>query len=145
MTRLLQDFLNDPSASFRSLEQELLLKSILLKVLYILGVLLTSLGKTLTYLLSSSLSISKVTIVIIPLIGLKLDLLRRAKEYNILCNIFEDTRTFNNLTLVSIETIVSSRFISLVEELINSSSLDQIIIDEVYFIISSSTYKSIMF
>jgi superfamily II DNA helicase RecQ len=145
LTRLLQDFLNDPSASFRSLEQELLLKSILLKVPYILGVLPTSLGKTLTYLLSSSLSISKVTIVIIPLIGLKLDLLRRAKEYNIPCNIFEDTRTFNNLTLVSIETIVSSRFISLVEELINSSSLDRIIIDEVHLIISSSTYRSIMF
>ena len=124
MTRLLQDFLNDPSTSFRSLEQELLLKSILLKVPYILGVLPTSLGKTLTYLLSSSLSISKVIIIIILLISFKLDLLRRAKEYNILYNIFKDTRTFNNFTLVSIKIIVSSRFISLIKELINFNNLD---------------------
>jgi superfamily II DNA helicase RecQ len=145
LTSLLQEFLQDNKASFRSLEQELLFKSILLKVPYILGVLPTSIGKSLIYLLTSSLSISKVTIVIIPLIGLKLDILRRAKSYNIPCNIYEDTKTFNNLTLVSIETIVSSMFISQVENLINSRSLDRIIIDEFHLLISSSSYRSIMF
>jgi superfamily II DNA helicase RecQ/predicted RNA binding protein with dsRBD fold (UPF0201 family) len=142
---LLQEFLQDNKASFRSLEQELLLKSILLKVPYILGVLPTSIGKSLTYLLSSSLSISKVTIVIIPLVGLKLDILRRAQAYNIPSNIYEETSTFSNLTLVSIETIVSPNFISLVEGLIYSSSLDRIIVDECHLLITASSYRSIMF
>ena len=142
---MLKEFLQDPLASFRSLEQELLIKSILLKVPYILGVLPTSSGKSLSYLLTSSLSISKVTIVILPLVGLKLDILRRAKEFNIPCSIFEETREFKNLTLVSIESIVSSTFVGLVQELINSSSLDRIILDECHLLISSSSYRSIMF
>jgi len=144
LTSLLQEFLQDNQASFRSLEQELLLKSILLKVPYILAVLPTSIGKSLIYLLSSSLSISKVTIVIVPLVGLKADILRRAQAYNIPSTIYEDSQTFSNITLVSIETIVSSRFISLVEGLIQSSSLDRIIIDECHLLISTTSYRNIM-
>jgi superfamily II DNA helicase RecQ len=114
LSSLLKEFLQDNNASFKSLEQELLIKSILLKIPYILVVLPTSIGKSLAYLLTSSLSISKVTIVILPLVGLKQDILRRSKEFNIPSIIFEDTKQFQNLTLVSIETIIEGTFISLV-------------------------------
>ena len=117
----------------------------LLKVPYILAILPTSIGKSLAYLLTCSLSISKVTIVIIPLVGLKADILRRAKEYNIPSTIYENSKEFSNLTLVSIETITSPTFISLVQGLINSNSLDRIIIDECHLLISLSSYRSIMF
>ena len=145
LSSILQEFLQDNKASFRSVEQELLIKSILLKVPYILGILPTSSGKSLSYLLTSSLSISKVTIVILPLVGLKLDILRRAKEFNIPCSIFEENKEFKNLTLISIETIVSSTFISLVQDLISNNNLDRIILDECYLLISSSSYRNIMF
>ena len=145
LSNLLKDFLGDSSASFRSLEQELLIKSIILKVPYILAILPTSIGKSLSYLLTSSLSISKVTIIIIPLVGLKNDILRRASEFNIPCNIYENNREFKNLTLVSIETITSNYFISQVKELINSNNIDRIIIEECHLLISASSYRSIMF
>ena len=142
---LLQDFLQDNNSNFRSQEQELLIKSFLLKVPYILGVLPTSIGKSLSYLLTSSLSISKVTIVILPLIGLKLDILRRAKTFNIPCNIFEENHEFSNLTLVSIESITEDIFITLVQSLINNNNLDRIILDECHLLITALNYRSIMF
>ena len=145
LSSLLQEFLQNSSASFRSLEQELLVKSILLKVPYILGVLPTSIGKSLAYLLTSSLSISKVTIVILPLVGVKLNILERASEFNIPCSIFEEALEFKNLTLISIETIVSPTFRGLVQGLISSNSLDRIIIDECHLIISSASYRNIMY
>jgi superfamily II DNA helicase RecQ len=117
----------------------------LLKVPYILGVLPTSIGKSLSYLLTSSLSISKVTIIILPLVGLKLDILRRASEFNIPCSNFEETREFKNITLISIETIIKDSFISLVQALINNNSLDRIVFNKCYLLISSSSYRSIMF
>ena len=90
LSSILKEFLQDPTASFRSLKQELLIKSILLKIPYILAVLPTSIRKSLAYLLISSLSISKVTIVILPLIRLKYDILKQAKEFNIPYSIFEE-------------------------------------------------------
>ena len=145
LCRLLREFLNDEAASFRSLEQEFLIKSILLRVPYILGVLPTSSGKSFSYLLTSALSISKVVIIIIPLVGLKSDILRRAREFNIPCTIYEEARTFENLTLVSIESIVTSSFIRQVQGLITSSKLDRIIIDECHLLITARSYRSIMF
>jgi hypothetical protein len=77
-------------------------------------VLFTSSRKLFSYLLTSSLNISKVTIIIISLVGLKSNILRRAKEYNISYNIYKKTRIFENFTLVSIKLIINSSFISLV-------------------------------
>jgi hypothetical protein len=142
---LLKEFLQDNNVSFKSLEQELLVKSILLKVPYILDILLINNGKSLSYLLTSSLNINKVTIIIISLISLKMDIFRRVKEFNISCLIYEENNIFTNLTLISIESIISSNFISLVKDLINNNKLDRIIFDECHLLITSSSYRSIMF
>ena len=80
-----------------------------------------------------------------PLVGLKYDILRRAREFNIPCSIFEENQEFKNLTLISIESITNPTFISLVQSLINSSNLDRIIIDECHLLISASNYRIIMF
>ena len=145
LTFILQDFLGDSTASFRSFEQELLVKSILLKVPYILGVLPTSAGKSLSYLLTSSLSTSKVTIVITPLVGLKSDIARRAKEFNIPYSLYEDNREFKNLTLVSIESIISDSFLQNVRDLIDSNKIDRIVLEECYLLFTASSYRSIMY
>jgi len=114
LSNILKEFLNNKNAEFRSLKQELLIRFILLKVPYILAVLLTSIGKSLSYLLTSSLSTSKYTIIILLLIGLKLNILKKAKEFNIPCSNYKEENLFTIITLISIETIVSNTFISLV-------------------------------
>jgi superfamily II DNA helicase RecQ len=142
---LLQDFLGNNLAIFKIAEQRLLLEAILLKIPYILGILPTSSGKSLTYLLTSALSTSTATIVIAPLVALKVDLLRRAKEFNIPCSIYEESYEVKALTLVSIESIRSSSFIATIKSLIASNKLDRIILDECHLLITSKSYRSIMY
>lgn len=144
LTSLLREFLCDPSAMFRIKEQELLVKAILLKVPYILAVMPTNSGKSLGYLLTSALSTSKITVVIIPLVGLKQDILQRAKGFNIPCSNYERGRATTTLTLASIEAVVQEDFIFLLRMLIEEKRLDRIIVDECHLLISSKHYRPIM-
>ena len=142
----MKEFLNVKSATYTCKEQELLVKNILLKVLYILGILATSKGKSLSYLLTVSLATSKVTIVIVPLVGLKQDLLERAKGFNIPCTIYKQSRSFSNLTLISTETIVQDlEFISSLKVLQTKQRLDRIVFNKYYLIIIAKIYKSVMY
>lgn len=143
---LLREFLNKQDALFCCTEQELLLQSMLLKVPYILGVLATNKGKSLSYLLAASLTTSKITLVVLPLVGLKENILTRAREFGIPCCIYEKEHSFAPLTLLSIETIVEqASFVFLVKNLIEEGRLDRIIIDECHLLITSRTYRSIMY
>ncbi|KAJ8060796.1 hypothetical protein OCU04_009881, partial [Sclerotinia nivalis] len=102
-------------------------------------------GKSLSYLLTSSLITFKITIVIIPLIVLKADILNRAKSFNIPCSVWEENREFKNLTLISIESIIKESFIVKLIELINEKKIDRFIIDKCHLLITSSHYRNIMF
>ncbi len=146
LLNLLREFINNSNAVFTCMEQENLIKSMLLKVPYILGILGTNKGKSLSYLFTSSLATSKYTIVILPLVGLKINMLQRAQDFNIPCSIFEDTEAFNILTLVSLETIITNQnFGNLVDSLIIDNKLNRIIFDECHLIITSRSYRSIMY
>jgi len=145
LSTLLQEFLNSPRATFKIREQELLIRAILLKVPYILAILPTNSGKSLSYLLTSSLSTSRISIIILPLVGLKQDILRRAKEFNIPSTIYEEERGVSTLTLVSIESIVRGDFIFLLKRLIEEERLDRIIIDECHLLLTSANYRPIMY
>ena len=124
------------------------MKSILLKVPYILGVLATNKGKSLSYLLTASLITSKITIVVLPLVGLKVDLLRRTRDFKIPTSIYEKSSSFTTLTLVSVETMVgddTADFIGSLVRLIQEDKVDRIVMDECHLLITSRTYRSIMF
>jgi hypothetical protein len=80
---LLKEFLDNSQAGYKSREQKALVKATLARVSYIVAIIATNRGKSLSYLLTSSLSNFKVSIVIIPLVGLKLDIQKQALEFNI--------------------------------------------------------------
>jgi hypothetical protein len=146
LSNILKDFLWYPAASFRSLKQKFLIRSILLKVPYIIGILPINTRKSFSYFLISFLSISKVTIIIISLIGFKNDILRHTtNKFNILYSIYKNTKEFKNLTLINIKSITSKFFIFRVNILIDSNNLDRIIIKEYYLFISTGSYYNIMF
>jgi hypothetical protein len=109
-------------------------------------ILLISTRKSFSYFLTSFFSINKVTIVIIPLIGLKNNILKYiTNKFNIPYNIYKDTKKFKNLILISIKSITNKFFIFQVNILIDSNSLDQIIIEEYYLLILARNYCNIMF
>ena len=103
---LLKEFLNNPNAIYKIREQELLVKAILLKIPYIFSILPTSSRKSLSYLLTASLNTSNITIIIVPLLGLKHDIIRRAKEFNIPVSNFKEEKEAKTLTFVFIKTII---------------------------------------
>src|ERR1700721_1613408 len=142
---LLKEFLNNLNAIYKIREQELLVKAILLKIPYIFGILLTSSRKSLSYLLTASLNTSNITIVIVPLLGLKHDIIKRAKEFNIPVSSFKEEKEAKTLTFVSIETIIQPKFLFLLRSLVEDKKLDKIILDKCYLLITSSSYRSIMF
>ena len=122
------------------------MKGILLRVPYVLGVLATNKGKSLCYLLTSSLVTSRITIVVLPLVGLKKDILRRTKDFEIPTSIYETSNTFATLTLISIETIVdNTTFLGSLTRLIQEGKVDRIVMDECHLLITSRTYRSVMF
>lgn len=73
--------------------------------------LATNQGKSLSYLLASSLVISNITFVIILLVGLKQGIQKIAAEFNIPCSIFKIEQEFSTLTLLGIETVRNTDFI----------------------------------
>ena len=145
LNNLLKEFLNDSKAVYKTEEQVLLVKAILLKVPYILAVLPTNSGKSLSYLLTSSLSTSKVTLVILPLVALKKDIKRRSLEFNIPVSQWEHSQEFKSLTLISIDTIENPKFRESISNLINNHLLDRIILDEFHLLYTTSSYRFIMF
>ena len=143
---LLKEFLNVPIAAFTYAKQETLIKAVLLKVPYILSILGTNKRKSLSYLFTSSLATSKYTIVILPLVRLKVNMLQRAQDFSIPCSIFEESNTLSTLTLVSLETIVTNNhFGTLLNSLIVSNKLDRIIFDKCHLLITLSSYQSVMY
>jgi hypothetical protein len=100
-----RDFFNNKGTFFKYLEQKLLVKSILLKVPYILKILATNKRKTLSYFLTASLITSKITIAVLSLVGFKADFLKKTKDFRILTSIYKNSNSFATLTLVSIETV----------------------------------------
>ena len=145
LLNLLREFLSNAEACYKSQEQELLVRSTLLKAPYILGVLATNQGKSLSYLLASSLVTSNITLVIIPLVGLKLNIQERAAEFNIPCSVFEKEQEFSTLTLLSIETVRNANFIFKVKDLVSQERLDRVVVDECHLLFTSRSYRPIMF
>ena len=143
LDRFLQEFLDNPEAKYNTPEQKALVKAILLKVPFIIGVLPTNSGKTFSFLLTCSLQNSKVTIAIIPLVGLKQNILSKAREYNIEASDYNKDSNFSNLTLVSVETLLSEDFLVKLEALNRREQLDRIIFDEIHLIITQASFRTI--
>ena len=116
-----------------------------MKVPYILAILPINLGKSLSYLLTSSLSTSKVTLVILPLVALKKDIKRRSLEFNIPISQWEYNQEFKSLTLISIDIIKNPKFKESINNLINNNLLDYIILNKFHLLYTTSSYRFIIF
>jgi hypothetical protein len=122
-----------------------LVRSILLKILYILAILPTNTGKLLFYLFMNIFSFNKIIIVIIFLKNLKSNVFRRTREFNIFYNIYKNNQEFKNLILISIESIIFNVFIFNFKNLIKFNNLDQIILKKYYLLISAVFYCFIIY
>ena len=89
LDHMLKEFMQDDQVTFRSPEQRQAFHLIMKQVPYLFLVLPTAAGKTTLFLFGASLATSQVTIVIVPLISLKLDLSRKAAALGLQPTIWE--------------------------------------------------------
>ena len=148
LTQLLREFLNDETAIFRSPEQQDAFYYLMMHIPYLLLILPTAAGKTTLFLMGASLFEEQVTIVIIPLISLKLDLLDKAKALGLSPTIWDPSLVAlpadSRIILVQIEHVVYPSFLEMANALISQRRLARVIWDECHLIPLSKSYRSIM-
>lgn len=110
----LRTFLNNPNARFTCPEQAVLLELMVQGKQSILGILGTGTGKTTIIMLHAKLyGKGRITIVVLPLSGLRYDLERRARGFCVSISQWNPSGTFNedaSIIYVSIEHLGFEKF-----------------------------------
>jgi superfamily II DNA or RNA helicase len=112
------------------------------QVVVILG---TGSGKTMLITLSASLADAGTTILVLPLVALRNDLLRRFREVGIQPLIWTPlTQRTASLVIVSVELACSEQFLEYSQSLVMRQELRRVIIDECHLTITASDYRQSM-
>lgn len=124
---------------FRGLQEDGL-KLILKGTSPILIIMGTGRGKSLFFLLPTLISTSdSLSIIIVPLISLRHDLLRRCNELNIRIDIwnYKNTELFGQILLITPESVFTSRFSEFLGRQKIQNRLDRIYLDECHVILDA--------
>ena len=91
---------------------------------------------------------AEVTIVIVPLIALRQDLIRRCREYGIshwhynnVDRMQERLHAVPHLVFVDVESAVTQHFMAFLKQLHDSGRVDRFILDEAHLVVTSSHYR----
>ena len=136
-----------PGARYRSQKQADAMQLVLDGIGQVVAVLGTGEGKSLLYMLPSRLRGAGTTVVIVPLIGLKQDLIRRCEEMRLGYKVWvareeEGGRIVGcALVLVSAEEAVSKAFLKYLNRLEAGNALDRVVFDKSHLVLTASEYR----
>jgi hypothetical protein len=105
-------------------------------------ILATGSGKPMIILVGVSLAEARTTILVVPLVALRNDLLSRFNKAGIQPLLWTtETRRSASLVLVSVEAACSEHFLEYAQRLAMRQQLDRVIIDECHLTITASDYR----
>ena len=138
-----------PGASYRSAHQRQALEYILQGSSEVIAVLQTNEGKSLLYLLPCQLPGACTTVVVLPLVVLKQDMLRRCQDAGIEAIMWDQTHESTHLgssplILVSVEQAVHLNFRTFLLRLQLAQQLDRVVFDECHLILTAKAYRKRM-
>lgn len=137
--------LNDSRMRWKSKAQATALEMVMLWTEVVIAVLPTGGGKSLIFMLPCTLPDAKVTVLIVPMVALRMDMVRRLKVLGIQHAIWSATDACEApLVMVSIEAAVTREFRSYAQRLIALQRLDRIVIDECHLTLTASSYRPAM-
>jgi len=109
----------------------------------------TNSGKTVLFVVPSLLPQAQVTVVIVPLIASKHDLIRRCTEWNISFGLYENTwaqperlHAVPSLLLIDVEIVSSPSCIGFLHRLQAEGRLDRIVLDEAHLLLTAAHYRA---
>jgi DEAD/DEAH box helicase len=110
----------------------------------VLTILPTGGGKSLLFLLPASHEISGTSIVIVPLISLRTDLVRRYRELSISCRVWSARQPADGarIMLMTPERAVSPAFARFINRLRTIRQLDRIVLDECHLVLDSGSFRA---
>lgn len=104
-------------------------------------------GKSLLFVVPSLLPRAQVTLVIVPLVALRQDLLRRCTEWGVVCACYDTAVTpqqlhaVPTLLLVDIETAVTPYFLAFARALHALDRLDRMVLGEAHLLLTAAHYR----
>lgn len=138
------ELLGTPGFSWRP-GQQALLRAILQGRKDIVAILPTGSGKSLAFMLPCKLPDAKITVLVLPLVSLRVDMVRRLRELRIDFSVWSPhSQATSRLVIVSVEAAITTGFRSYVEHLHNTQELDRIVIDECHLTVTARDYRESM-
>ena len=146
LNQSLKEFFRDKNATFKSNEQRNVIKAILNKATSVFFHAGTGSGKSLLFMLPAYVQSTTISLVALPLVSLKHNMLKRLQENHLNVEIFEETRIHStNLQLISYESFKQN---SSLYEYLNTQISQQkeirIYFDEAHLIIMHQEFRYIM-
>jgi superfamily II DNA helicase RecQ len=136
----------DPHAQFRSLPQQDMVETVATGYAEVVIILATGGGKSLSFMVSMFLPQAGTTVVILPLVALKQDMVRRCWDADIQFSVWSghgDSQRFTGtpLLFVSAEQAVRQPFRQFLSQLDADRQLDRVVFDECHLILTASSYR----
>ncbi|KAG6090771.1 hypothetical protein E4U30_007991, partial [Claviceps sp. LM220 group G6] len=138
---------NDPTMKFRQPGQ----RDAMIAMLgpratdQVVAVLATGSGKTLLYMVGAKLAGAGITIVVVPTVALRENLLFRLSETDIIAMVWKrNAQTEAPVVLVSAEEACSNAFLEYAHKLTISQKLDRIVVDECHLTITANSFRRCM-
>ena len=135
-----------PDAQFRSPIQQHMVEEVAAGHAEVVVVLATAGGKSLSFLVPTCLPQAGTTVVVVPLVALKSDLVRRCWDADIQYSIWashgdHERYTGTPLLFVSAEQAAKQPFRTFLSQLDANRQLDRIVFDECHLILTASEYR----
>jgi superfamily II DNA helicase RecQ len=133
---------NDDKMVWRTAEQEHALVTLMFWTEQVIAILPTGAGKSMLFMLPCTLPDAGITILIVPLVSLRADLLRRIEELKIdhLEWLPGESREAA-LVFVSVEAACTKGFTEYARALVNQQKLDRIVVDECHLTVTAVEYR----
>lgn len=105
----------------------------------------TGSGKSLIFMVGASVADARTTILVLPMVALRVDMLRRFHQVGIRPSIWPaNTKESASVVIVSAEAACTQAFLEYAHLLVSRQELDRIVVDECHLTITASDYRPCM-
>ena len=140
-----RDMFKDQAFQWRSAAQSESMEMVLSGVEAAICILPTGGGKSLLFMLPLKLEDAQTTVIIVPLVSLRSDMIRRLRELRIRTEVWSPgTYPAASAVIVSAEAACSTEFMTYCQSLIATQRLDRIVVDECHLTVTQAGYRQSM-